>query len=270
MVYLQTGINRVNGRSVMRLVIDAGNSQISFGVFEKSRLIHHFRVETRHHRTAEEYASILFPLLDIHGLKRVFTDGIALCSVVTEVDLSLFEFCEKYLLNSPLKIHSGLKLGFELNVLSKDEVGADRLANAAYAVKYLKLPAIVVDMGTATTLDVISKNGSYEGGVILPGPRLAFESLSLKTSKLPFVSLHFPDSVIGKTTPECIQSGVMFGYCELISGLIRRTEKELGDKADCVLTGGFSFLFEGRLLCETRFIPDLTLEGISIIYDTNR
>jgi type III pantothenate kinase len=251
------------------LALDIGNSQTSFGVFKDHKLLHHWRAETHVSQTADEYAAFLFPLVDHAGLSKEAWEGVAICSVVPPAEQTFEYFCKTYLKKAPFKIHSGVVLDFGLNVEVPAEVGADRLANVAYAVKNLKLPAIVVDLGTATTFDVITSKRTYEGGIILPGLRMGAEGLSKRTSLLPLIDVAFPPSVIGKNTVTCIQSGILYGYCDQIDGLLARIAAELGESCDVVLTGGLSVLFQGKLKTPARFLPNLTLEGIEILYSQN-
>lgn len=253
----------------MLLAVDLGNSQVSFGIFDKNILKFHWRLETKSTRTSDEYASLLFPLLDRTGLKREDFNGVALCSVVPPGEHELELFFRDYFNLIPFKVRIDNDLGFAVNVDVPSEVGADRLANAAYACENLSLPCVVIDIGTATTFDVVTKSKSYEGGVIFPGIRLALDSLASKTSKLPKVDLEFPKRAIGKNTIECIQAGVLLGYCDLIDGLLARTEAELKEKPTVVLTGGFAFLFQEKLKVSTTTLPDLTLEGIRLLYERN-
>jgi type III pantothenate kinase len=252
------------------LAVDIGNSQTSFGVFQQGKLLHHWRLETKPSRTADEYAAFLFPLLDHAGLKNNSWEGIAICSVVPPVADNFENFCQAYLKRRPFHVTSHAKLGFRLNVEIPGEVGADRLANSAYAIRHLKLPAIVVDLGTATTFDVILKEKTYEGGIILPGVQMGADSLSRKTSLLPLVDVAFPPSVIGKNTITCIQSGVLYGYCDAIEGLLRRLQKEIGEPCDIALTGGVAPLIAKNLSVSTKLLPNLTLEGIEILYRENQ
>lgn len=253
----------------MLLAVDLGNSQVSFGIFDKDQLKFHWRLETKSTRTADEYASLLFPLLDRSGLKKEDFKGVALCSVVPPGEHELELFFRNYFQLVPFKIRIDNDLGFAVNVDVPSEVGADRLANAAFACANLPLPCVVIDIGTATTFDVVTQSKSYEGGVIFPGVRLALDSLGSKTSKLPKVELEFPERAIGKNTVQCIQAGVLLGYCDLMDGLLERTIRELKEKPTVVLTGGFAFLFQGRLKHETSCLPDLTLEGIRLLYERN-
>jgi type III pantothenate kinase len=251
------------------LAIDIGNSQTSVGVFREKELLHHWRFETHVARTSDEYAALLFPLLDHASLSKTNWDGVVLCSVVPPADQSLEDFSVNYLGTRPLKVNERMRLDFTMNVTIPSEVGADRIANTAYAVERLELPCVVVDFGTATTFDVVSEKKVYEGGLILPGARLSIEALSLKTSKLPRVDLVFPPSIVGKNTIECIQSGVLYGYTDMIDGLITRLKSELGESLVIALTGGLSKLFKARLKAKTFYLPNLTLEGIEILYRAN-
>jgi type III pantothenate kinase len=248
------------------LAIDIGNTQISLGAFEGERLLSHWRVETRASRTSDEYASVLLPLFHQFGIEALNWKGVAICSVVPSVDGQLVEFSRRYLNREPVRIHSGLPLGFTLNLTSPHEVGADRLVNVAYAVRRLSLPCIVVDFGTATTFDLISDQRVYEGGAIVPGLWMGAEGLGGKTAKLPLIDLEFPSRVVGKGTVECIQSGLLHGYCALIDGLVAKMEAELGHACHLALTGGLSGKFESRLSHACQILPDLTLEGISLLY----
>ncbi|MBM4303983.1 MAG: type III pantothenate kinase [Deltaproteobacteria bacterium] len=251
----------------MLLVMDIGNSQTSYGIFDQSKLTHHWRGETKSARSVDEYAAFLFPLLNYHHIKAENISGIAISSVVPPCDYHLKRFCEEYLENSPFFVSCENKAPFTIRVDNPREVGADRLANTAYAVTHLKLPAIVVDLGTATTFDVVSDEKSFEGGIILPGIVMGAESLSLKTSLLPLVPTDFPKSVIGKNTVTCIQSGILFGYCEAIDGLLSRLQKEIGKKCDIALTGGIAPLIHSHLKTPSLILPHLTLEGIKILYE---
>jgi type III pantothenate kinase len=252
------------------LVVDIGNSQTSYGIYdcagEKSQLIHHWRAETKVQRTVDEYAALLLPLFQHAGLSTQGWDGVAICSVVPAAEMALESFSQSFLGCKPVKVNSRSPLGFSLNVDTPSEVGADRIANAAYAVAHLSLPAIVVDLGTATTFDVVSKAPAYEGGIILPGVRIGVEALSSRTAKLPLIDLQLPPSPIGKNTIDCIRSGILYGYCDLIDGLLDRLIREVGGKAEVALTGGLAFLFQSRMKTPARYLPNLTLDGIELIY----
>ena len=250
----------------MLLVLDIGNTQTSFGVFKDDKLIHHWRAETQISKTSDEYASFLFPLLIHEKINPTDCQGVAICSVVPPAEENFTRFCRYYLKKEPYVVSSEKPLNFSLQVENPSEVGADRLANTAFAISRMKLPAIVVDLGTATTFDVITRDQGYQGGIILPGVRMGAEALSKKTSLLPLIDVQFPQSVIGKNTTQCIQSGILFGYCELIDGLLGRLQTELGSKCEIALTGGLASLFHSRLKSSATLLPNLTLDGTYLLY----
>jgi type III pantothenate kinase len=248
------------------LAIDIGNTQTSLGAFEGDRLLSHWRIETRASRTCDEYAALLLPLFQQFGMDATSWNGVAICSVVPSVDGQFVDFSRRYLNREPVRIHSALPLGFTMNLNTPHEVGADRLVNVAYAVRRLTLPCIVVDFGTATTFDLVSQDKVYEGGAIVPGLWMGAEGLGGRTAKLPLIDLEFPARVVGKSTVECIQSGLLYGYCALIDGLISKMEAELGSKCSIALTGGLASKFDSKLAHPYQILPDLTLEGISLLY----
>lgn len=255
----------------MLLAVDIGNSQTTIGLVKDGAIEKDWRLETSAFRTSDEYASLLLPLLQHAGYYEPGWNAVGLCSVVPSASRSFSSFCDKYFGMKPLQIHNGLDFGLtSVNVHFPQEVGADRLVNSAYAVKYLELPAIVVDFGTATTLDVIGTERSYEGGVIIPGVELGLKALAHGTAKLTAVEIKAPPSVIGKNTPECIQSGLVYGYAEMLTGLIRRTEAELGQSASVVLTGGIAPLYDKHIALPHSHVPHLTLLGIETIHQKNQ
>lgn len=253
----------------MLLALDIGNTQSSFGIFKQGKSLHHWRAETKISQTPDELASFLFQLLNHSGLPTDFSEGIAVCSVVPPATENFVLFCRQYFGRDPFVVTHRCELGFELNVETPADVGPDRLANAAYAIKHLTLPAIVVDLGTATTFDVITKDKVYQGGVILPGVRMGAESLSKRTSLLPLIDVQFPTAALGKSTKTCIQSGVLFGYCDAIDGLLGRLQAEIGAPCEVVLTGGVGPLFAPHLKTKVKSLPDLTLEGTLILFQQN-
>jgi pantothenate kinase type III len=151
------------------LAVDIGNTQTSFGFIQDEKITHHFRLQTKAFRTPDEYASFLFPLLQLHKIAVADIERILLCSVVPPADPFFEDFCQHYFKQRPFKVTPQSRLMFRMNLKTPEEVGADRIANVAYAVESFKLPCMVIDIGTATTFDVISKEKSYEGGIIFPG-----------------------------------------------------------------------------------------------------
>lgn len=253
----------------MFLAIDVGNSECSFGLFEGKKLAAHWRLRTSLHTTSDEYGAFLFPLLHSLGLSTKAIGGVALCSVVPPADFALRRFSQDHLGKAPIEVKLNMDLGFQLNVDVPAEVGADRIANTAYAIAHLPLPVIIVDMGTATTFDIVTQPGAFQGGLILPGLRMCADMLGSQTAKLPTVDLKFPKSVLAKNTVDCIRAGVLFGYCDMINGLLERHFKEIPENWTVVLTGGFAIQLKDHLSRDYRYEPHLTLEGIRLLYERN-
>lgn len=246
----------------MLLGIDVGNSQTSYGLFDGKKLLFHWRGETKHSRTPDELASFLLPLFVATSQEFRRVREIALCSVVPPLDSVFEEFADRYFDCKLHRIDRHAPLGIELRVRAPEEVGADRLVNAAYAATHLALPAIVVDLGTGTTFDVVDNRRGYLGGLIVPGIRTGLEALSARTAKLPRVDLKHVPKVIGSNTVECLQSGVVHGYASLVDGIVEKIEKELGAPCSLTLTGGLAEFLHPHLGRPAALLPDLTLVGI--------
>lgn len=253
----------------MLLALDVGNSQTSFGIFLGEKLLHHFRAQTQVLKTSDQVAAFLMPLFQHFRLDINSLQGVAICSVVPPVEEVLVQFCKDYFRKDPFKVTADSCKGFTLKVDTPSEVGADRIANSAYASYKLRLPSVVIDLGTATTLDVITEDKCYQGGVILPGVSMGIESLSRKTSLLPLADMAFPEKVIGKNTMTCIQSGTLLGYCDVLDGLLKRISDELRDEVFVTITGGVAPLFLQKIKTPHDFLPHLTLEGTLLLYQLN-
>ena len=247
----------------MLLVIDIGNTNITLGVYEKRELKDVFRIKTETHKNADFYKSSFTDLVGQYDIS-----GCIICSVVDELTLILKSVVDGiFNINSTLLDYT-LELGITLKTDKPETVGADRIANAFYAYKNNMLPAIIVDMGTATTFDVVNRDGEFIGGVIMPGLGLQMESLFLKTSKLPQIDIKESDIAIGNDTESCILSGVVRGHACAIEGLLAQCESELKEPAKILFTGGHSSLtakYIQRKIDE--IVPNLTLEGIRLAYE---
>ena len=257
----------------MLLVIDIGNTETTLGVFEGEELRATWHMATAIHRMADEYATFMLNLLHNKGLNTADIKGIALCSVVPPLTATFEQLSQRYFQISPLIVASGVKTGVRIRMDNPREVGADRIANAAAAHHLYRGPIIIVDLGTATTFDTISKEGDYLGGAIAPGIATAAEALFTRASMLPRVELTRPKYAIGTNTIAAIQSGIIFGYVGLIEGIVARIQEELEEieeKAEVVATGGYAEL----LAKETSIIdivnPNLTLIGLRLIYMMNK
>jgi len=254
----------------MLLAIDIGNTNINLGVFEDKELRATWRIATGIHRMADEYAVILISLLRQQGLDAPDVTKVALCSVVPPLTAIFEELCERYYRVAPLVIRAGVKTGVRIRMDNPAEVGADRIVDAAAAHHLYGGPVIIVDLGTATTFDTVSREGDYLGGAVAPGLSSAAEALFARAAMLPRVELVRPERAIGTSTITAMQSGLIFGYVGLIEGIIARIQQELGEKAKVVATGGYA----GLIAKETSVIDvvntDLTLIGLRLIYLMNR
>jgi type III pantothenate kinase len=196
--------------------------------------------------------------------------GVALCSVVPPLLPAFVELCRKYLDIKPLVVESGVKTGMRIRLDNPREVGSDRVVDAVAALNLYGKPLIIIDLGTATTFGVVSKEGDYLGGAIAPGIVIATEALYTRTAALPRIRLSHPEQVIGRNTVSAMQSGIIFGYIELIEGMIRRIKQELGSEAKVVATGGQAYPFAEEIPAIDVINPDLTLIGLRLIYEMNK
>ena len=251
------------------LAIDAGNTQITIGAFRDTTLTHTWRLQTHPLRTTDELGTQLLDLLHYAALDMNEITGIAIASVVPALDAPLTQACSTYLHQVPLMVGPDTKLGIANLYKNPQEVGADRLVNAVAVQALLGGPAIVVDFGTATTFDCVSKKGEYLGGVIAPGLELAQEALAAHAAKLPRVPFEVPQRVMGKTTKESLQSGLFFGYIALVEGMLQRLMKEMRGRPKVIATGGLSTVIGPRIKPVARILPALTLDGLRIIWERN-
>jgi len=254
----------------MLLAVDIGNTSTTLGVFDGEELRATWHMATGVHRMSDEYAALLFNLLRQQGLDTTDIKAVALCSVVPPLISTFEELFKRYFNIEPMVVGAGVKTGVSIRMDNPREVGADRIADAAAAHHLYGGPIIVIDLGTATTFGIISKEGDYIGGIIATGIATAAEALFTRTAQLPRVELFHPQHVIGTNTVAAIQSGVIYGYASLVEGMLSRIHKELGVKAKVVATGGYA----GLIAKETKVIdvvnPDLTLIGLRLIYELNK
>ena len=253
----------------MLLAIDIGNTNIDVGLFRDEELFTNWDLATDIYKSSDEYAVILLGLLQQQGLSTSDIKRAIICSVSPTLVPVFRELCQRYLNISPLVVEAGVKTGVSILMDNPREVGPDRIVNAVGGYHLYGGALIVIDLGTATTFDVVSEKGDYLGGAISPGIKTATESLFQRTAKLPRVDLVRPKHVIGRDTITAMQSGFIFGYVGLIEGLVSRIQKELGTTTRVIATGGYAEL----LAKETNVIevvdPYLTLIGLRIIYERN-
>jgi len=249
----------------MLLAIDIGNSNTVIGCFQGKKLTNFFRISSHPSQTPDEVYLILKNLLSEKSFKKIKA-GI-ICSVVPSLTTAYLEMFSHNLKIKPLLVSSDLPLGIKILYTDPTQVGADRLANAVAAWKLYGGPTIVVDLGTATTFDVISAKGEYVGGAICPGIETSAVDLFRRAAQLFKVKLVKPKRVIGKTTEESLRSGIIFGSASQIDGMVEKIEKELGKKCKVIATGGLAPLVFGLSKKIQKMNLSLTLEGLRLIYE---
>jgi type III pantothenate kinase len=254
----------------MFLAIDIGNTNVTVGVFEDEKLRCTWRLQTDVYRMPDEYAATLINLMQFQKIDIANIKEVALCSTVAPLIPTFIELLENYFKISPLVIGPGVKTGIRIRFDNPREVGADRIVNTVAGYRLYGGPTIVVDLGTATTFDTISKEGDFIGGAIAPGPMTAAEALFLRTAALPRIQLTHPQKAIGTNTIAAMQSGLMFGYAGLVEGIVARIEKELGEKATVVATGGYGGIIARETNVFNVVNPDITLIGLRLIYQMNK
>jgi type III pantothenate kinase len=263
----------------MLLVLDVGNTNTVLGVFgtaaktddaQYASLIAHWRVSTAKTQTVDEYGVLFRNLFAMNGLEVSSVQGIVISSVVPPLDSTLREVCEKYFQSKPLFIEPGVKTGMPVHYDNPAEVGADRIVNSVAAFEKFGGPCIIVDFGTATTFDVVSKKGEYLGGVITPGIGISADALFARTARLPRVDVRKPPRVLATNTVNSVQSGLYYGYLGLIDGILERLIAELGGGVNVVATGGLASLMGGGSKYIREIDDLLTLDGLRIIYERNQ
>lgn len=250
----------------MLLTADIGNTNITLGLFEESALVEEFRLASDKDLSLEEYEVLLKSLFCNYNI-----DGCIIASVVEELNNKFKSALINVFKVEPIFLSAKINTGVKIKMPNLDEVGADRIANAAGAYILYKHPVIVIDFGTATTFDIVNPQGEFIGGVIAPGINLQLKTLNKFTSKLPRIDVAVSPSAIGNNTVDAILSGVIRGCACMIDGLVEQCEKELGEKAVIVATGGYSAYISEYMKRPFDFInPTLTLEGLRHLYNINK
>ncbi len=252
----------------MLLVVDIGNTNIVFGVFDGDELVASFRLHTSLSRTIDEYAALLRPFF-AEKLSSKKVTACVLSSVVPPLTQDIVEFLGERFSLDVLQVGPGVKTGLPLRVKDPAGVGSDRVVNAVAAKHIVGSPALVVDFGTATSLDVVNDQGAYIGGMILPGVQVSIDALVEHTAKLPKIQLSWPETVIGNDTVSAMQSGTVLGYHCMIDGLIDSIEQETGFVPSVLCTGGLGRLFSQHSAKLQHYEPQLTLLGLRLISEMN-
>ncbi len=254
----------------MLLAIDIGNTNVTLGVFMDEELRATWRMATDINRMPDEYAIFILDLLRHQGMDAPDINAIAMCSTVPPLTAPFQELCKQYFNTSPLVVGAGIKTGVRIRQDNPREVGPDRIVNAAAAHHLYSGAVIIVDVGTATTFDVVSKEGDHTGGAIATGIGTAAEALFMRAAALPRIELVHPERAIGTNTIAAMQSGLIFGYVGLIEGIVARIQKELEEKATVIATGGYAELMARETTVIDRVNLDLTLTGLRLIHEMNK
>jgi type III pantothenate kinase len=253
----------------MLLTIDVGNTNTVLGVFDGASLLAHWRLTTRREQTADEYGILVRNLFATSGLDPARVDAVALASVVPPLTPVLVELARQYLGQEALVVGPGVDTGMPILYEPPGDVGADRIVNGVAAFAAYGGPVIVVDFGTATTFDVITRRGEYAGGVICPGIGISADALFQRAARLPRVDVRNPGRVVGRSTVASMQSGLYFGYGAMCEGLIARIRTEIGEPARVVATGGLAETLAAEIPSIEAVDPVLTLTGLRLIWERN-
>jgi type III pantothenate kinase len=254
----------------MLLVIDLGNTNLTLGLYESGKLGARWRLATDHERMPDEYGLQIIGLLQHAGFSPAQLEGVCLSSVVPQLTERLTWACQQYLNQTALVVNGDIQTGLTILYEDPKAVGSDRIADAVAVRQLFSEPVCVVDFGTATTFNAISRNGEYLGGAIAAGIGIASGALAQRAARLPSVPLVAPPSAIGRNTIHAMQSGLLLGYVAMMEGMAQRFRAELGDDMKVVATGGFSELIAKQTDIIDLVAPWLTLDGLRLIWEMNQ
>ena len=254
----------------MLLAIDIGNTNLVIGCIHDDKILFKARIATDSIRTSDQYGVEIKNMLEAYGVKRSDIDDCIISSVVPPVFNSVRTGVIKIIGKQPMVVGPGLKTGLNIHVDVPSQVGSDRIVIAVAALAEYKAPLLLMDLGTATTIESVEPDNVYMGGVIIPGVRVSLDALTSRAAQLPGISLDQPKQVIGKNTVDCMRSGMMYGTAAMIDGLVERMEEELGHRCTLIATGGLAQFIAP--LCKREIIldKDLLLKGLNIIYKKNK
>lgn len=254
----------------MILAIDIGNTNIVIGCIKNEQILFVERLSTDHARTVLEYAISFKNVLELYQLGAEHINGAIISSVVPPITNIVKEAAEKITGKETMIIGPGVKTGLNILMDNPAQLGSDLVVNAVAAIAEYKPPLIIFDLGTATTISVVDQNRNYIGGMIMPGIRVSADSLTMQTSQLPRISLEKPKKIIGRNTIDCMKSGLIYGNAACMDGMIQRIEKELGQKATVLATGGLAKTIVPYCFEEIIVEDALLLKGLNYIYQKNR
>lgn len=253
----------------MILVIDIGNTNITLGIFDEDGLCFEARLSTDRYKTKYEYTVELSALLSVYGVEAGKIDGAIISSVVPQITLQLSEAVFQVTKTKPLVVGPGIKTGLNIKIDDPATLGADLVVGCVAALSKYETPCIICDLGTATKIMVLDKNGSLRGGAIMPGVAVSLDALVSNTSLLQSISFDAPGKVIGTNTADSMKSGSVFGTASMIDGMCDRIEEELEERCCVIATGGLAGLVVGHCRRSIDVCETLVLEGLKIIYSKN-
>ncbi|MEZ0537557.1 type III pantothenate kinase [Caldicellulosiruptoraceae bacterium PP1] len=253
------------------LVVDIGNTNIVFGVYQNEKLLASFRMKTDKEKAADEFGILMTQMLSHNRIENTEIMDVIISSVVPPIMYSFERAMNKYFNVNPLIVGPGIKTGLNIKTENPKEVGSDRIVNAVAVNELYGGPAIIIDFGTATTFCALNSKSEYLGGAIAPGIRISADALFSRTSKLYRIELQKPSNVIGKNTKSAMQSGIILGYVGLVDYLVKKMINEMNEKnVKVIATGGLSRLISEESETINIVNPVLTLEGLRILYNKNK
>ena len=254
----------------MILTVDIGNSNIVLGGVEEEQILFEARLRTDPTKTSDEYCIDLKMILEVYGVKASDVEGSIIASVVPQVLNSMQTALKKLTGKTALVVGPGLKTGLNIKVENPSQTGADLVVGCVAALREHKAPLIVIDMGTATTIVVLDKDGAFIGGSISPGVKISVDALTERTALLPGLQLDQPKKAIGRNTIDCMRSGIMMGNACMLDGMVERMEEELGYPTTVIATGGIAKFVVPMCKREMIYDKDLLIKGLAILYRENR
>ncbi|WZL80796.1 type III pantothenate kinase [Vallitaleaceae bacterium 9-2] len=253
----------------MLLVIDVGNTNITFGVFKEEELVARFRMRTQSEKTSDEYGVFIVTVLKEFKIYAREVKDVIISSVVPDIMYSFTNGIRKYLNKEPMIVGPGIKTGISIHTDNPSEVGSDRIVDAVAGYKEYGGPIIIIDFGTATTYDVVTEKGVFEAAITSPGIRIIADSLWKKTAKLPEVEIKKPSSILAKNTITSMQAGLVYGYIGQVKYIIEQIQKEMNMEMKVVATGGLGRIIIDSMDDDLIYDSELTLKGLKYIYEKN-
>ena len=254
----------------MLLAIDIGNTNIVIGVIQNDEILFKARIATDRLRTSDQYGVEIRKMLEAFNIRKEDVTDCIIASVVPPVFNSVYTGVIKMIGKQPMVVGPGLKTGLNIHVDIPSQVGSDRIVAAVAALAEYEAPLVLIDMGTATTIEVVEPENVYMGGVIFPGVMVSLDSLTSRAAQLPGISLDKPKNIIGKNTVDCMRSGMMYGTASMLDGVIDRIAEELGHSSTIIATGGMAQFITPLCKHEIILEKELLLKGLNVIYKKNK